>query len=161
MCCKLLKEVSLRIRWLVENKNSRSKANQIGNLQKSDSTHWSSHYESVKRLIEMYAATYKVLEYLTVNSPNGRSRAEVHGVLETITSFEFVFSLHLMYKILELSDVLFQVIQKRSQDILAAFRLSLPQKLSFKNYENSFIKLDVLLTKLHLSIITTSMSSMK
>ena len=30
-------------------------ANQIGNLQRSEVTRWSSHYESIKNLIDMYA----------------------------------------------------------------------------------------------------------
>ncbi|XP_022868812.1 zinc finger MYM-type protein 1-like [Olea europaea var. sylvestris] len=34
------------------------------------STRWSSHYNSVKSLIDMYAATCKVLEYLSDHSPN-------------------------------------------------------------------------------------------
>ncbi|XP_022872201.1 zinc finger MYM-type protein 1-like [Olea europaea var. sylvestris] len=42
-------------------RQSGSGINQIGNLQKSGSTRWSSHYESVKSLIDMYAATCKRL----------------------------------------------------------------------------------------------------
>ncbi|XP_022853547.1 uncharacterized protein LOC111374996 [Olea europaea var. sylvestris] len=105
-----------------EERQSGSRINQIGNLQKSGSTHWSSHYESVKSLINMYAATCKVLEYLIVHSPNGRSRAEVHGVYETIKSFKFVFSFHLMHRILGFNDILCQALQKRSQDISTTIR---------------------------------------
>ncbi|XP_022852674.1 uncharacterized protein LOC111374251 [Olea europaea var. sylvestris] len=70
----------------------------------------------------MYAATCKVLEYLIVHSPNRRSRAEAYGVYEIIKSFESVFSLHLMHKILGFSDILCQALQKRSQDIATAIR---------------------------------------
>ena len=38
-------------------------ANQIGNLQQLGVTRWSSHYESIKSLINMYAATCKFFEY--------------------------------------------------------------------------------------------------
>ena len=40
-------------------RDSRRGANQIGNLQRSGATRWSSHYESVKSLIDIYAATCK------------------------------------------------------------------------------------------------------
>ncbi|XP_022883564.1 uncharacterized protein LOC111400380 [Olea europaea var. sylvestris] len=72
--------------------------------------------------IDMYAATCKVLEYLIVHSLNGRSRAEAHGVYETIKSFEFVFSLHLKHKILGFNDILCQALPKRSQDIPTAIK---------------------------------------
>ena len=45
-------------------RDSRRGANQISNLQRSVATRWSSHYESVKSLIDMYTATCKVFEYL-------------------------------------------------------------------------------------------------
>ncbi|XP_022895247.1 zinc finger MYM-type protein 1-like [Olea europaea var. sylvestris] len=61
-------------------RESGSGANQIGNLQRAGGTRWSSHYSSVKSLIDMYAATCKVLEYLSDHSPNVRSRSEVGGV---------------------------------------------------------------------------------
>ena len=54
---------------IVEHDSGRG-ANQIGNLQRSRATHWSSHYEFVKSLIDMYAATCKVFEYLSYHSPN-------------------------------------------------------------------------------------------
>ncbi|XP_022847532.1 uncharacterized protein LOC111370053 [Olea europaea var. sylvestris] len=39
----------------------------------------------------MYAATCKVLEYLSDHSPSTRSRSEVGGVYKTITTFEFEY----------------------------------------------------------------------
>ncbi|XP_022859153.1 uncharacterized protein LOC111379942 [Olea europaea var. sylvestris] len=103
-------------------RESGSGANQIGNLQRAGGTRWSSHYSSVKSLIDMYAATCKVLEYLSDHSPNVRSRSEVGGVYKTMTTFEFVFILHLMRKILAIADVLCQTLQKQTQDILTAMR---------------------------------------
>ncbi|XP_022863311.1 uncharacterized protein LOC111383434 [Olea europaea var. sylvestris] len=43
---------------------SRSGANQVGNLQRSGATRWSSHYDSIKSLIDMYNATSKTFENL-------------------------------------------------------------------------------------------------
>jgi hypothetical protein len=37
-------------------------ANQIGNLHRSGTTRWSSHFDSICSLIDMYGATITVLE---------------------------------------------------------------------------------------------------
>ncbi|XP_042423618.1 zinc finger MYM-type protein 1-like [Zingiber officinale] len=70
-------------------------ANQIGNLQRAGATRWSSHYDSVKSLIDMYGATCKVLEHLSEHSSNTSSQAEVGALredgweefLQEVTSF--------------------------------------------------------------------------
>ncbi|XP_074567177.1 uncharacterized protein LOC141823867 [Curcuma longa] len=100
--------------------DSGSGANQIGNLQRAGTTRWSSHYDSVKSLIGKYAATCKVFEVLSDHSPNGRAKAEVRGIYRNMASFEFVFILHLMHKILRTTDTLCQILQRKSQDILTA-----------------------------------------
>ncbi|XP_042418961.1 zinc finger MYM-type protein 1-like [Zingiber officinale] len=101
-------------------RDSGSGANQIGNLQRAGVTRWSSHYDSVKSLIGMYAATCKVFEVLSDYSPNGRAKAEVRGIYRNMASFEFVFILHLMHKIMITTDTLCQILQRKSQDILTA-----------------------------------------
>jgi hypothetical protein len=50
-------------------------------------------------------------------------REEVDSAYEVLTSFEFVFILHLMKKIMELIYKLCQVLQYKTQDILIAMRL--------------------------------------
>lgn len=97
---------------------SGSEANQMGNLQRSRATCWSSHYDSTKILIDMYNATCKVFEYLSVHFLKGRSRAETIGAYKQLKSSDFVFSLHLMHNIMRIIDVL----QRKSQDILAAIK---------------------------------------
>ncbi|XP_075524058.1 uncharacterized protein LOC142556490 [Primulina tabacum] len=101
-------------------RDSGSGANQIGNLQRAGATRWSSHYDSVKSLIGMYTATCKVFEALSDYSPNGRVKAEVRGIYRNMASFEFVFILHLMHKIMRTTDTLCQIFQRKSQDILTA-----------------------------------------
>ncbi|XP_042380193.1 zinc finger MYM-type protein 1-like [Zingiber officinale] len=101
-------------------RDSGSGANQIGNLQRAGATRWSSHYDSVKSLIGMYAATCKVFEVLSDYSPNARAKAEVRGIYRNMASFEFVFILHLMHKIMRTTYNLCQILQRKSQDILTA-----------------------------------------
>ncbi|XP_042396678.1 uncharacterized protein LOC121986807 [Zingiber officinale] len=45
-------------------------ANQIGTLHRPGATRWSSHYDSVRNLIDMHAATCKILGNLSENGPN-------------------------------------------------------------------------------------------
>ncbi|XP_073318144.1 uncharacterized protein [Primulina huaijiensis] len=97
-----------------------SAAKNIGNLQRAGATRWSSHYDSVKILIDMYTATCKVFKVLRDHSPNGRAKAEVRGIYRNMASFEFVFILHLMHKIMRITETLCKLIQRKSQDILTA-----------------------------------------
>ena len=61
-----------------------------------------------------------MFEYFSDHSSNGRSKAKVRGVYRNMASFEFVFILHLMHKIMRISDTLCQILQRKSQDILTA-----------------------------------------
>ncbi|XP_074590613.1 uncharacterized protein LOC141846466 [Curcuma longa] len=97
-------------------------ANQVGTLHRSGATRWSSHYDSVRNLIDMYAATCKILGNLSENGPNGAIRGEASGLCNIIMSFEFVFVLFLMEKILETTDILCQALQNKSQDIVNALK---------------------------------------
>ncbi|KAL8484958.1 hypothetical protein ACS0TY_027314 [Phlomoides rotata] len=68
----------------------------------------------------MYVATCKVFESLIQHSQNGRSKAEVQGIYKNMVSFEFVFTLHLMHRIMRTTDSLCQIFQRKVQDILVA-----------------------------------------
>ncbi|XP_073136886.1 uncharacterized protein [Henckelia pumila] len=68
----------------------------------------------------MYAATCKVFEVFSDHSPNGRAKAEVRRVYRNMARFEFVFILHLMHRIMRITDILCQALQRKSLDILTA-----------------------------------------
>jgi len=75
-------------------------ANQIGNLYRSGTTRWSSQEGSF-------------------NSIHG----EASGCLIVMKSFEFIFILYLMHKIIRITDLLCQALQQKSLDILNAMDL--------------------------------------
>ncbi|XP_075494879.1 uncharacterized protein LOC142532472 [Primulina tabacum] len=118
-------------------RDSGSGANQIGNLQRAGATRWSSYYDSVKSLICMYTATCKVFEVLSDYSPNGRVKAEVRGIYRNMASFEFVFILHLMHKIMRTTDTLCQILQRKSQDILTAITFVTTTKTCLQEFRES------------------------
>ncbi|XP_038722047.1 uncharacterized protein LOC120014198 [Tripterygium wilfordii] len=98
-------------------------ANQMSALHRAGATRWSSHYDSVRSLIEMYGASCKVLEHLSNDGAIGSIRGEASGVCAAIMTFEFIFLLHLIDKIMGITDLLCQALQRKSLDILNALRL--------------------------------------
>ncbi|XP_024453876.2 uncharacterized protein LOC18096834 [Populus trichocarpa] len=56
-------------------------ANQIGNLHRSGTTRWSSHFDSICSLIDMYGATITVLESMVQEGSSNSIRGEAGGCL--------------------------------------------------------------------------------
>ena len=98
-------------------------ANQIGTLHRAGATRWSSHYDSVRNLIDMYGDSCTVLQSFSKNGLNGNICTQASGVYKAITTFELVFILHLMDKIMGITNILSQALQRKSQDILNALKL--------------------------------------
>eukprot|EP00268_Persea_americana_P015620 TRINITY_DN17296_c0_g1_i1.p1 TRINITY_DN17296_c0_g1~~TRINITY_DN17296_c0_g1_i1.p1 ORF type:complete len:393 (-),score=37.64 TRINITY_DN17296_c0_g1_i1:1144-2322(-) len=97
--------------------------NQIGTLQRPGDTRWSSHYNSLCSLLNMYNATCSVLKNIIDDGSTYTQRADADSAYDTITSFEFTFNLHLMKEILGVTNDLCQALQLKSQDILNAMHL--------------------------------------
>lgn len=69
--------------------------NQIGSLQRVADTLWSSHLRSLAGLIKMFSASCMVLlDVMEDGLPS--QRADATSVYDEMTSFDFVFILHLM-----------------------------------------------------------------
>ncbi|QHN89037.1 Zinc finger MYM-type protein [Arachis hypogaea] len=98
-------------------------ANQIGTLKRAGDTRWSSHFSSVCSLINMYGATLTVLQKIIVDGSTYSQRGDADSAYNTLTSFEFVLILHLMKDMMGITDILCQVLQKQSQDIINAVQL--------------------------------------
>ena len=96
-------------------------ANQIGSLQRAGDTRWSSHYKSIKSLLKMFAATVTVLRSVAADrSATRNSRGDAGGSLKILLTFDFVFILHLMERIMKITDVLCLKLQHKSLDIANA-----------------------------------------
>eukprot|EP00258_Populus_trichocarpa_P022501 XP_024438520.1 zinc finger MYM-type protein 1 [Populus trichocarpa] len=98
-------------------------ANQIGNLHRSGTTRWSSHFDSICSLIDMYGATITVLESMVQEGSSNSICGEAGGCLIVMKSFEFIFILYLMHKIMGITDLLCRALQQKSLDILNAMDL--------------------------------------
>jgi hypothetical protein len=96
-------------------------ANQIGSLQRPGDTIWSSHYRSILSLKKIIAATISVLRSIANDRSVTRySQGDAAGALKIIVTFYFVFVLLMMEKIMKVTDVLCQTLQKKDIDIINA-----------------------------------------
>lgn len=84
----------------------------------------------------MYSATCEVLLNIIDDGVTSAQRGDADAAYEALTSFEFVLILHIMKKILEISDLLCQALQHKSQDILNAMQHFSSTKLLIQNLRN-------------------------
>ncbi|XP_028079272.1 zinc finger MYM-type protein 1-like [Camellia sinensis] len=108
--------------------------NQIGTLKRAGDTRWGSHLSSICSLINMFSATCAVLRNIINDGSKSNQQAEADGAYDSITSFEFVFILHLMRDIMEITDDLCQALQSKSQDILNAMHLVSTTKIFIQKF---------------------------
>ncbi|XP_050211754.1 uncharacterized protein LOC126661916 [Mercurialis annua] len=87
---------------------------------------------SVCSLFDMFDATCIVLETV-IKDGNYSQRGDADSAMNYMTSFDFVFILHLMRDILLLSNDLCQALQRKAQDILDALDLVSTTKRLIQN----------------------------
>ena len=87
-------------------------ANQIGNLYPSGTTRWNSHFDFICSLIDMNGATIIVLKSMVQERSSNSICGETCGCLIVMTSFEFIFILYLMHKIMRITDLFCRVLQQ-------------------------------------------------
>ncbi|XP_050256951.1 uncharacterized protein LOC126702324 [Quercus robur] len=110
--------------------------NQIGTLQRPVETRWSSHFKSVSSLLRMFTSTVEVLQNIIDDAINGEHRAKGESAYDGLTSFEFVFILHLEKEIMEITDKLCQALHSQSQGILNAMHLVLSTKALIQKFRD-------------------------
>ena len=84
----------------------------------------------------MFTSTVEVLQNIIDDAIDGEHRAEAKSAYEGLTSFEFVFFLHLEKETMEITDKLCQTLQSQSQDILNVMHLASSTKALIQNFRN-------------------------
>ena len=79
----------------------------------------------------MFGSTCTLLENLIENGLNYNICGETKGPYKKMKTFEFVFILLLMHRVLEIFDMLCQALQMKAQDILNVMNLVPTTKLVF------------------------------
>ena len=97
--------------------------NQETTLKRACDTHWGSHYGTLLKLINMFSSVIEVLEIIVEDGSNFEQRYEATNLLESMQSFNFVFSLNLMRTTLGIINELSQTLQRKYQDIVNVMTL--------------------------------------
>ena len=96
--------------------------NQEQCLQRPGDTRWSSHYKTLKSLVDLFPTIVKVLKFVEEEDKDRTNRDQALGLLVYFQSFDFVFYLHLMLTILLVTNILSQALQRKDQDIVNAIK---------------------------------------
>ncbi|XP_021834644.1 zinc finger MYM-type protein 1-like [Prunus avium] len=97
--------------------------NQETNLKRSSDTQWSSHYNCLISLEKMFPFVTDVLKIVRTYGSGYEQKFEAKVLLTFMQSFSFIFGLHLMKRILGITNDLSQALQKKDQDIVNAMDL--------------------------------------
>ncbi|XP_071932882.1 uncharacterized protein [Coffea arabica] len=110
--------------------------NQIGTLKRAGDTRWGSHLDSISSLLKMLNATCVVLSNIAVDGGSYSQRGDANFVLNQLLSFKFVFTLHPMKDIVEITHLFCIALQRKSQDILNAMYLVSSTTKLLKNFRD-------------------------
>jgi hypothetical protein len=97
--------------------------NQLTNLARPGDTRWGSHHRTLCRLVLMWKPVLKVLENLFSDADNVTQRTTAGGLIKQLETFEFIFILHLMIRLLGKTNDLSYCLQKKNQNIVRAVGL--------------------------------------
>ncbi|XP_019256474.1 PREDICTED: zinc finger MYM-type protein 1-like [Nicotiana attenuata] len=97
--------------------------NQELGLQRAGDTRWGSHFKTVRNFISLFSSIVHVLGVLSIEGSNYHERSMAKSLVDDIRSYEFLYILHLMLKVLALTFDLNMALQKKDQDIVSAMKL--------------------------------------
>ncbi|XP_075084969.1 uncharacterized protein LOC142168212 [Nicotiana tabacum] len=86
--------------------------NQERGLQRPGDTHWGSHYKTLDNLIVLFPSIIHVLEFTARECPNYADKIIVESLMGKIKEFDFAFMLHLMLKVLIMTNELSCALQR-------------------------------------------------
>ncbi|WVZ53683.1 LOW QUALITY PROTEIN: hypothetical protein U9M48_004588 [Paspalum notatum var. saurae] len=89
----------------------------------SGDTRWGTHHRTLVRLKLMWSSVLEVLENISKDANDGEKRTQASGLIERMETFEFMFILHLMIKVLGKTQDLSQCLQRKNQNIVRAIGL--------------------------------------
>ncbi|XP_049359972.1 uncharacterized protein LOC125824614 [Solanum verrucosum] len=102
---------------------TRQGLNQERGLQRPGDTCWGSHFKTLENFMIIYSSVANVLKDMKENSPHDLAKLVACNLLDKIQKFEFIFVLHLMFKMLLVTNELSKTLQKKDQDIVNVMRL--------------------------------------
>ena len=95
------------------------------------------HYVTVVRLIDMWPSVLEVLQIVFDDSTQLESVAQVRGLYQRMQTFEFVFSMILMKRLLGMTNRLSMVFQEKDANILNAIIQIKAMKIELQSLRES------------------------
>ena len=89
--------------------------NQEISLARPGDTRWGTHHKTLARLMIMWSSVLEVLENISEDGTDGEKKTTASGLIQRMESFEFVFILLLMIRVLGMTQDLSQCLQKKSK----------------------------------------------
>jgi hypothetical protein len=81
-------------------------ANQIGTLKQARDSRWGYHFHSIYSLLKMFGTTFSMLEKVIKQRSTYSQREDANATYKMITPFQFIFILHLMNEIMDITGSL-------------------------------------------------------
>ncbi|KAG8385887.1 hypothetical protein BUALT_Bualt03G0091800 [Buddleja alternifolia] len=139
-----------------ELKTGRGK-NQVGTVQRPGDTRWGSHLRSLRSLLGLFDSILLTLSEIINDKTGSSPKATADGAYDLMMSFEFVFILHFVIELLEMTDDLCEILQYKSQDILNAMDAvtntkELIQKFRESGWDDLFDKVKIFCEKREIDI---------
>jgi hypothetical protein len=109
-------------------------------LARPGDTRWGSHHKTLIRIHQMWDSVISVLDSISHDGTDSEERGLASGYMINMETFEFVIILHLMLRVLGLTNDLSHALQQKDQNIVCAMNMivsvkSLLQKLRDDGWE--------------------------
>ncbi|XP_019255151.1 PREDICTED: uncharacterized protein LOC109233740 [Nicotiana attenuata] len=92
--------------------------NQECGLQRPGDTLWGSHFKTLDNFIAIFSSIVRMLKLIEYDGSTSHERNQADYLLGKIRTFKFIFVLHLMVKVLAMSNEMSKILQKKDQDIV-------------------------------------------
>ncbi|XP_050207304.1 uncharacterized protein LOC126656743 [Mercurialis annua] len=103
-------------------------------LARPGDTRWGSHYYTVLRILSMWPSVMEVIRNVLDDATDSKQKGAAFGLLERMENFEFLFTLHLMKKILSVTNGLSHVLQEKKQNIANALDMVNAVKVKYQSF---------------------------
>ncbi|KAH0665971.1 hypothetical protein KY285_027177 [Solanum tuberosum] len=101
-------------------------------LERSGNAPLESYFETLRSFITIFRSVVHILEVIATDDVCSSERMWADSLLDDLQSFEFVYMLHVMFKVLLITKVLDIVLQRKDQDIVNALKLVGTTKRQFE-----------------------------
>ncbi|AES65839.1 general transcription factor-like zinc finger protein, putative [Medicago truncatula] len=113
--------------------------NQETEVKKAGDTRWSSHYGTLFSIVSLFSHMIDVFGMIEEDGTSLEKKGDAKLLLKCMQSFEFIFILSLMKKVLSITHKLSQALQRSDQDIVNVMKLVKMSKQKLQTIRDSVV----------------------